>query len=122
MDRKFVAAGLGFGLLGLILGIVMGASHNHTQLATHAHLMLAGMVLSFIYGVCHKLWLTNPHSGMASLQFYLHIIGTLVLTGCLFAVYGGHAAPSTLEPLLIISSLSILIALILMKVMFIKSK
>ena len=60
MDRRFVLTGLGFGILGMILGIWMAASHNHSQMPTHAHIMLVGLVLSFIYGVCHRLWLHDP--------------------------------------------------------------
>ena len=84
MDRKFVATGLGFGILGLLLGIYMAASHNHGQLVTHAHIMLVGFVVSFVYGVCHKLWLGNNESGLARIQFYLHVVGAIGLTIGLF--------------------------------------
>ena len=122
MDRKFVVAGLGWGMLGLALGIVMGITHNHGQMPTHAHIMLAAFVLSFIYGVIHKLWLTNGNSGLAKIQFWLHQVGAAVLVICLFLVYGGHASPVTLEPVLAGSSIAVFVALILMKILFIRSR
>ena len=122
MDRKFVATGLGFAILGLILGIYMAASHNHGQLSTHAHIMLVGFVVSFIYGVCHKLWLTNSESRMATIQFYLHVIGAIGITVGLFLLYGGMVAPEKIEPVLSISSISVLLGMILMKVLFVRSK
>jgi peptidoglycan/LPS O-acetylase OafA/YrhL len=122
MDRKFVVTGLGFGILGLLLGIYMAASHNHGQLVTHAHIMLVGFVVSFVYGVCHKLWLGNNESGLARIQFYLHVVGAIGLTIGLFLLYGGIVAPENIEPVLSISSIAVLIGMILMKVLFVRSK
>jgi hypothetical protein len=122
MDRKFVATGLGFGILGLGLGIYMAASKNHGQLVTHAHIMLVGFVVSFIYGVCHKLWLGNNESGLARIQFYLHVIGAIGITVGLFLMYGGIVAAETIEPVLSISSIAVLLGMILMKVLFVRSK
>lgn len=55
MDRKFILTAFGYAILGLALGIHMAASKDHGQFVTHAHIMLVGFVLSFIYGLCHKL-------------------------------------------------------------------
>ena len=122
MDRKFVVTGLGFGILGLLLGIYMAASHNHGQLVTHAHIMLVGFVVSFVYGVCHKLWLDNIESGLARIQFYLHVVGAIGITIGLYLLYGGIVAPENIEPVLSISSIAVLIGMILMKVLFVRSK
>ena len=59
MDRKYILTAFGYAILGLALGIYMAASKNHGQHVTHAHIMLIGFLLSFIYGLCHKLWLNN---------------------------------------------------------------
>ena len=50
MDRKYVLTGLGYALLGLLLGIHMAATKNHGQLVTHAHIMLLGFVVSINCG------------------------------------------------------------------------
>lgn len=42
MERKFVLTGLGYAILGLVLGLFMAASKNHQQLVTHAYIMLIG--------------------------------------------------------------------------------
>ena len=100
MDRKFVATGLGFGILGL----------------------LVGFVVSFVYGVCHKLWLGNNEFGLARIQFYLHVVGAIGITIGLYLLYGGIVAPENIEPVLSISSIAVLIGMILMKVLFVRSK
>lgn len=122
MDRKFVMTGLGYGIIGLLMGIHMAATHNHGQLVTHAHIMLIGLVVSFIYGACYKLWLLQPKPMLAKLQFYSHQVGTLVVVICLYLMYGGHVSGETLEPFLATSSILVLLSMILVKVMFIQSK
>lgn len=121
MDRKFVISGLGYAIVGLLLGIYMASSKNHQQLVTHAHIMLLGFVVSFVYGVCHKLWLINVSSKMANIQFYIHQVGTFVLLVCLYLLYGGIVAESVLGPILGVSSMLVLVGMILMKVMIIKA-
>ncbi len=121
MDRIFVMTGLGYAILGLLLGIHMAASKNHAQLVTHAHIMLIGFVVSFIYALCHKLWLECDTSTLAKIQLYVHQVGTLVVLTCLFLLYGQFVAINILDPILAISSLLVLLGVILMKVMFIKA-
>lgn len=121
MDRKFVMTGMGYGIVGLLLGIHMAASHNHGQLVTHAHIMLLGFVVSFVYGVCHKLWLNNIRSRLALAQYYLHQVGTLLLLTGLFLLYGRFIDATKIEPVLSIGSMLVLAGFVLMKVLFIKS-
>lgn len=121
MDRKFVMTGLGYAIAGLVLGIYMAASKNHGQLVTHAHIMLLGFVVSFVYGVCHKLWLNNSTSRLAMVQYYVHQVGTLFLLTGLFLFYGRLVDITVIEPVLSIASMVVLAGLILMKILFIKS-
>ena len=72
MDRKFVISALCYAMLGMLLGIYMAATQDHGQFVTHAHIMLVGFVVSFIYALCHKLWLDGPNRRLAQIQFYLH--------------------------------------------------
>lgn len=121
MDRKFILTSLGYALVGLALGIFMAASKDHGQLVTHAHIMLIGFVVSFIYGLCHKLWLNNTTSKLANIQYYIHQAGTLVVVTGLFLYYGKFVTLETIDPVLAISSITVFIGMVLMKVLFIKS-
>ena len=122
MDRKFVLTSFGYAILGLTLGIYMAATKNTGQLVTHAHILLIGFVLSFIYGLCHKLWLDNLVSKLSLAQFYIHQIGTAGVVIGLFLYFGQFVAIETIDPLLAASSIAILISMILMKVLFVKAK
>lgn len=121
MDRKFVMTSLGYAILGLALGIFMAASKDHGQLVTHAHIMLIGFVVSFIYALCHKLWLNNNTSKLAQAQFYLHQAGTLFVVIGLFLYYGKFVTLETIDPVLAIASLAVFVGMVLMKVLFIKA-
>jgi hypothetical protein len=121
MDRKFVLTGLGYAIVGLALGIFMAASKDHGHLVTHAHIMLVGFVVSFIYGLCHKLWLNNTTSKLAVAQFYIHQVGTFFLVTGLFLYYGKFVDAETIDPALAVASIIVFIGVVLMKVLFIKS-
>jgi len=121
MDRKFVLTSLGYAILGLALGIFMAASKDHGHLVTHAHIMLIGFVVSFIYALCHKLWLNNSTTKLAQAQYYIHQVGTVGVVIGLFLYYGKFVSLETIDPVLAVSSITVFVAMILMKILFIKS-
>ena len=121
MSRKFVMTSLGYAIIGMLLGIVMAATKNHSQMVAHAHILLAGFVVSFFYALCHKLWLDECDSALAKLQFALHQIGVLVLSLGLFLFYGRYVDEAVIDPILAVSSIAVLAAMILMKVLFLRA-
>ncbi|KOO09511.1 hypothetical protein [Vibrio hepatarius] len=120
MDRKFILTAFGYAILGLLLGIYMAASKNHGQYVTHAHIMLIGFLLSFVYGLCHKLWLNNSTSKLAIAQFYVHQIGSFVVLLGLFLLYGQFVALETIDPILAAASITVFVGVVLMKVEFVR--
>lgn len=112
MDRKFILTAFGYAILGLLLGIYMAASKNHGQYVTHAHIMLIGFLLSFVYGLCHKLWLNNSTSKLAIAQFYVHQIGSFVVLLGLFLLYGQFVALETIDPILAAASITVFVGVV----------
>ncbi|BFM11397.1 hypothetical protein R50072_15500 [Simiduia litorea] len=121
MDKKFILTSLGYAILGLALGIFMAASRDHGHLVTHTHILLIGFVVSFIYGLCHKLWLNNIASKLAVVQFYLHQLGTLGVVIGLFLYYGRFFTLDAVDPVLAVSSIAVLGGMVLMTILFIQS-
>jgi hypothetical protein len=117
LERTYLLSGLGYGALGMSLGIHMAASHDHGQAITHAHLLLVGFLLSVIYALIHRLWLSAPPKVLARIQFAAHHLGVIMMVTGLFLLYGGHVPGDRIEPLLASSSIIVLIALILMIVL-----
>lgn len=114
MDRRYLAWSLGFAVVGLLLGIYMAATKNHSELVAHAHILLIGFVVSFIYALIHRLWLRQPPRRMANFQFVLHQLAAATLAVGLFLIYGGYVAVEKLDPVLAASSFGVLIGMLLM--------
>ena len=120
IDRRFVIWGLCYAAAGMMLGIYMAASGNHAQLTTHAHILLIGFVVSFVYGLIHRLWLHEPGRGIANLQFLVHQVAALMAVTGLFLFYGGFASEAKLAPLLGTGSVGVLLGMLLMLYMVIR--
>jgi len=121
VDRKFIMTAFGYAILGLMLGIFMAASKDHGQFVTHAHIMLLGFVVSFIYALCHKLWLNNTTSRLAVAQYYIHLVASFVLFVGLFLLYGRFVEMEKIDPVLAGASITAFIRLILMFVLLVKA-
>lgn len=121
VDKKFLLCGFVYAILGMGLGNYMGASHDHAQFVTHAHILLVGFVVSVIYGVVHKLWLPDANRRLSAIQFWLHQVAALAMFVSLFALFGQMAPEASLGPVLGLSSIGVLIAAILMFFMLLKS-
>ncbi len=122
MDIKYVRSALAYAAIGLALGLHMIGSRNHGQMVTHAHILLLGFVVNFIYALCYKLWLGTPGTKLALAQYYFHQIGTLVLLITLFLQYGHFVSEKSLGPVSSTASFAVFIGLILMIVLFYRKK
>lgn len=113
IDRKFLLCSLAYVVFGMGVGIYMAASKNHVELVAHAHILLVGFLVSFVYGLIHKLWLSARVAPLANVQFYLHQVSALVMSTGLLLFYGGLFR-DTLDPILAVSSLGVLGGALLM--------
>jgi len=120
-DRKYLIWALGYVAAGMGLGIFMAASHNHGQLVTHAHANLVGFLLSFCYGIIHKLWLGQPNRTLAQIQFVVHQVASVALIIGLFLLYGKFVPEAQIEPVLSIGSIAVLASALLILYMVLKS-
>ena len=121
-DRKYLVWALAYVAMGMSLGIYMAASHNHGQLVTHAHILLVGFVVSFIYAVIHKLWLGEKASRLAKVQLIVHQAGALMMFSGLFLLYGGIVPEAQIELVLAPSTIVVFIAALLMILMVLKKQ
>ena len=91
-------------LAGMLWGIVMGISENHSTMPAHAHLNLLGWVSLFLFGIYYHLHPAVDGSRLASLQVWIWIAGTIVMTIGVGLVHSGHEIG---DPIAALSSLLI---------------
>jgi hypothetical protein len=87
---SFQAAVL-FVMAGMVWGIVMAISDDHSAMPAHAHLNLLGWVSSFLFGIFYHLHPALDHSPTAAVQVWIWIGSTVILTVGVALVHSGHA-------------------------------
>ena len=97
-------------IAGMIWGIVMAISRDHSAMPAHAHLNLLGWVSLFLFGIFYHLHPAIDRSKAALVQVTAWIIGTIVLTISVGLIHTGHDAG---EPFAIGGSLTVFAAMLL---------
>jgi hypothetical protein len=87
---SFQAAVL-FVIAGMVWGIVMAISEDHSAMPAHAHLNLLGFVSLFLFGIFYHLHPAIDRSRTASVQVSIWIASTVILTIGVGLVHTGHA-------------------------------
>jgi peptidoglycan/LPS O-acetylase OafA/YrhL len=118
---RFLIWALSYAVVGIALGIYMAASQNHGEFVTHAHILLIGFALSFVYGIIHRLWLENPSRAVANIQFGVHQASAITTSLGLFLLYGNMAPAPALDPIPGIASACVLLGMLLMLYMVVRS-
>jgi peptidoglycan/LPS O-acetylase OafA/YrhL len=101
---SFQAAVL-FVLAGMVWGIQMAISQDHSAFPAHAHLNLLGWVSLFLFGIYYRLHPTLDQSRAALVQVWIWIVGTLVLSIGVALVHSGHESG---DPIAAVGSLVVL--------------
>jgi len=101
---SFQAAVL-FAIAGMIWGIVMAISQDHSAMPAHAHLNLLGWVSLFLFGFYYHLHPATDRGRTAMVQVWVWIAATAVLSVGVGLVHTGHAVG---DPIAAVGSLVIL--------------
>lgn len=91
-SRLSFQAAVIFIIAGMIWGIVMGISEDHSAMPAHAHLNLLGWVSLFLFGIYYRLHPSLERAKSATVQVWVWIVGTIILTIGVALVHTGHAA------------------------------
>jgi hypothetical protein len=97
-------------IAGMIWGIVMGISQDHSTLPAHAHLNLLGWVSLFLFGIYYHLHPGVDRGALALWQVWIWIAGTIILTIGVGLVHSGHEIG---DPIAAVSSLLVLADMLL---------
>jgi hypothetical protein len=106
-------------LAGMIWGIVMGITEDHSNFSAHAHLNLLGWVSLFLFGTYYHLHPTIDRDRLASVQVWIWVTATLSLVVGIALVSSGRTVG---YPFNIVGSLTLVADMLLFGWLVYKTK
>lgn len=100
ISRNFLVIGAGYLLVGILLGMYMGGSGDHSLTPVHAHINLLGFTLMTLFAICYKVFPALASGMLATAHFWLHQAGTLVLLGGLYLMMSRTLPETTVGPIM----------------------
>ncbi len=86
-------------LVGMTMGIAMGATQNFVLRPVHAHVNLLGWTTLALAGLVYGVFPALAESRLATLQFWLHNLSLPLMMGSLAMLLLGH--PQYVAPLVV---------------------
>lgn len=103
--RQFFILALCYAVAGMVLGIVMAATHDHGEMPTHAHIMVAGWLMSSVFAFFYHLFPEIGARPLARVHFWIQAVSGIVLVVSLFFLLKGN---ENLEPITALASVGFL--------------
>ncbi len=104
--RTFFILALCYAVAGMVLGIVMAASHDHGEMPAHAHIMVAGWLMSSVFAFFYHLFPEIGAKPLARAHFWVQAVSGIVLVVSLFFLLRGNDG---LEPVTALASVGFLL-------------
>ncbi|WP_045836701.1 hypothetical protein [Hyphomicrobium sp. 99] len=111
LASRFFASALIYAVLGMSLGVIMGMTHDHTQMPTHAHILVIGWVSFALFGFFYHLFPAAALTRIATAQFWLAEVSLLTMVAGLLLIFSGR--PELGEPFAGVGSIGVLLSTIL---------
>ena len=108
--RNFFILGIVMAIAGLMLGLKMAMTQDHGQMPVHAHIMVAGWLMSAVFGFFYHLFPVARQNKLATIHFWMHAVGIVVLTVSLYFVLAGNPG---VEPVTAVSSILFFLGMLL---------
>ena len=95
IDSVYLGLGALWLVVGMGMGIVMGAAENFTYAPLHAHINLVGFACHSIFGLAYRLWPAMKASALAPIQFWIFVVASpVMLIGLYLTLSGGTSVPT----------------------------
>lgn len=107
---RFFASAIIYAVLGMTLGLVMGMTQDHSQMPTHAHIMLLGWVSFAIFGFFYHTFPSTAANRLANVHFWLAEVSFVILIIGLVLIFSGRPAG---DPIAAIGSIGVLASMVL---------
>ena len=97
-------------LAGMLWGIHMAVSDDHSAFPAHAHLNLLGWVSLFLFGLYYRLHPALERAKSAHLQIWSWLVGTVVMVIGVAMIHTGNMSG---EPLAAVGSVIVVVSMLL---------
>ncbi len=105
---NFFVTGAVFVTLGMLWGISMEISGDHTYAGAHAHLNLVGWVTMGLFGLYYSMTPAAAEGGMAKIHYLVSTLGVLVFVpGIVLAIARTTEALAAIGSLIVLASMLI---------------
>jgi hypothetical protein len=108
--RNFFILGIVMAIAGMMLGLKMAMTNDHLQMPVHAHIMVAGWLMSAVLGFFYHLFPVARQNKLAIIHFWMHAVGIVVLTVSLYFVLAGNEG---VEPVTAVASILFFLGMVL---------
>ncbi|MCP5075049.1 MAG: cytochrome-c oxidase [Rhodobacteraceae bacterium] len=109
VSRSFLVMAVVYLLIGMVMGMYMGGSGDHTLAPVHAHINLLGFALMALFALIYRLFDGLAGGRLASLHFWLHQVGTALMLLVLFLMVADIVAESVAGPVMPVSELLVFV-------------
>lgn len=92
MDRLYLKISVLWGLAGLLLGISMAISGDHSYFPLHAHINLLGWVSFALFGLIYRAVPAALQDPLAKWQFIIANLGAVLFFPGIYTQIAGHEA------------------------------
>ena len=89
--KAFLITAIVYGLMGMVLGLEMAITHDHSQRPTHAHVMVIGWLSFFAFGFFYLQFGKAVSRILALVHFWMAQAGFLGIFVGLALIYSGRA-------------------------------
>lgn len=114
LPKWFFASAAIFALIGMVWGVQMSATHDHTLAPAHGHLNLLGFVAMAIFGTYYALTPTAALSRLAKIHFAAAILTVIILApGIAMAINNEGEALAQSGSILAILSMALFVFIVL---------
>lgn len=110
LAARYFGSAIVYAILGMALGLYMGMSKDHSQMPTHAHLLVIGWVSFALFGVFYHLFPRAAEGLLAKVQFWLAQVSLVALVVGLFLLFRGNEGA---DPIAGVSSIGLLVSMAL---------
>ena len=100
--RNFFTLAIVYALCGMAIGIHMSATHDHGQMPVHAHIMVAGWLMSAVFAFFYHQFPAVGALRRAKVHFWLTAVSGIALMAGLFVLLAGNEA---IEPVVALASI-----------------